>query len=229
MKNEWRYYFERMETTIMSEKWFWLSDWAANLEIWEDDLVEASSESNHTFISFEQLMKQPKNLYTSIAGLKNADCVVAWGLGSLCFMLSAKDRPAKQKWILLAPVFDFCDEDGGWTKRNVEMLARQVTKANKPTLEIFLELLGPCDEQIQEQWMEKALKMNPETLALGLDFLCQNKIDEPLENKGETIVYYGREDQIILPVLAKKASSVIPSAKFQERPKSGHWPHTLIL
>jgi len=218
-----------METTIMSEKWFWLSDWAANLEIWEDDLVEASSESNHTFISFEQLMKQPKNLYTSIAGLKNADCVVAWGLGSLCLMLSAKDRPANQKWILLAPVFDFCDEDGGWTKRNVEMLARQVTKAIKPTLESYLELMGPCDEQIQEEWMEKALKMNPQTLALGLDFLCQNKIDEPLENKGETMVYYGREDQIILPVLAKKAASVIPSAKFQERPKSGHWPHTLIL
>lgn len=213
----------------MSEKWFWLSDWAANLEIWEDDLVEASSESNHTFISFEQLMKQPKNLYTSIAGLKNADCVVAWGLGSLCLMLSAKDRPANQKWILLAPVFDFCDEDGGWTKRNVEMLARQVTKAIKPTLESYLELMGPCDEQIQEEWMEKALKMNPQTLALGLDFLCQNKIDEPLENKGETMVYYGREDQIILPVLAKKAASVIPSAKFQERPKSGHWPHTLIL
>ena len=213
----------------MSEKWFWLSDWAANLEIWEDDLEEASSESNHTFISFEQLMKQPKNLYTSIAGLKNADCVVAWGLGSLCLMLSAKDRPANQKWILLAPVFDFCDEDGGWTKRNVEMLARQVTKAIKPTLESYLELMGPCDEQIQEEWMEKALKMNPQTLALGLDFLCQNKIDEPLENKGETMVYYGREDQIILPVLAKKAASVIPSAKFQERPKSGHWPHTLIL
>src|SRR5574344_1511518 len=218
-----------MQTTIMFVIWFWLSYWAANMEIWEDDLVEASSESDHTFISFEQLMKQPKNLYTSIAGLKNADCVVAWGLGSLCLMLSAKDRPAKQKWILLAPVFDFCDEDGGWTKRNVEMLARQVTKAIKPTLESFLELMGPCDEQIQEQWMEKALKMNPETLALGLDFLCQNKIDEPLENKGETIVYYGREDQIILPVLAKKASAVIPSAKFQERPKSGHWPHTLIL
>ena len=136
----------------MSEKWFWLSDWAANLEIWEDDLVEASSESNHTFISFEQLMKQPKNLYTSIAGLKNADCVVAWGLGSLCLMLSAKDRPANQKWILLAPVFDFCDEDGGWTKRNVEMLARQVTKAIKPTLESYLELMGPCDEQIQEEY-----------------------------------------------------------------------------
>jgi len=65
-KNYWRENFEQMETTIMSEKWFWLSDWAANMGIWEDDLVEASSESDHTFIAFEQLMKEPKNLYTSV-------------------------------------------------------------------------------------------------------------------------------------------------------------------
>ena len=44
----------------MSEKWFWLSDWAADMEIWEDDLVEASPEADHTFISYEKIMKQPK-------------------------------------------------------------------------------------------------------------------------------------------------------------------------
>lgn len=213
----------------MSEKWFWLSDWAANMQIWEDDLVEVCPEADHTFIAFEQMMKQPKNLYTSIAGLKNADCIVAWGLGSLCLMLSAEDRPKGQKWILLAPVVDFCDEEGGWTKRNVEMLARQVVKATKPTLESFLELMGPCGELIQEDWIETAMKMKPEILAQGLDFLCQNKIEEPIENNGETLVYFGREDQMILPALAKKAKPILPSATFQERPKSGHWPHTLIL
>lgn len=213
----------------MSEKWIWLSDWAADLEIWEDDLVEASPEADHTFVSYEKLMKQPKNLYTSIAGLKKADCVVAWGLGSLCLMLSAADRPQGQKWILIAPVVDFCHEAGGWSKRNLEMLARQTIKVIKPTLESFLELMGPCDELIQEQWVETASKMDAETLALGLNFFCQNKVEVPLEDKGETTVYYGREDQIVLPTLAKIAMPILPFAKFQERPKSGHWPHTLIL
>ena len=31
----------------MNEKWIWLPDWASNLGIWEDDLMDVAPSANH--------------------------------------------------------------------------------------------------------------------------------------------------------------------------------------
>lgn len=213
----------------MSENWLWLSDWASDFNIWSDELSEASSDAVHTFVSYEEIIKKNAAIYESITGLKNADTVVASGFGALVLLLSAEQRPKNQKWILLSPFVDFCDEAGEWSCLSVQGLARQIKKAPKPSLESFLDLMGPCDEEVQEQWLSTALKMDLDLLSKGLEFLTQNKLTNVLNEEAPTSIYYGRENQFIPPALVKKCLEYIPFAVFKERPKSGHWVQTLIL
>lgn len=213
----------------MAEKWVWLSGWASDLSIWEDDLSEVKSNAGHQFVSFPEVIKNSDDLYQSIPELAKADCVVAWSLGTLALMRSAKKRPKGQRWILLAPIVDFCNEASGWPVKNVMLMAKQITKIPRSTLENFVELMGPCDDEIRENWMETALQMNSETLAFGLEYLKNNKIEEPLEDRGPTEIYFGREDQVVTPEMVKLAVPFLPFAQIHERPKSGHFPQTLIL
>ncbi len=213
----------------MSKKWMWLSGWASDLSIWEDELSEAEAAANHEFISFSKIIENPDNLYQSIPGLAKADTVVAWSLGTLALMRSASKRPQGQRWILLAPVVDFCNETSGWNSKNMMLMAKQVVKIPRSTLENFMELMGPCDEEIQKAWLNTALQMNLEKLALGLEYLKDKRVETPLADMGPTEIHFGREDQVVTPEMVKLTEAVLPFAVINERPKSGHWVQTLIL
>lgn len=207
----------------------WLSGWASDLNIWEDDLSEVETAAAHEFIPYSKIMENPDHLYQSIPGLAKAETVVAWSLGTLALMRSAAKRPQGQRWILLAPIVDFCNEASGWNSKNVMLMIKQVVKIPRSTLENFMELMGPCDEEIQEAWMNTALQMNLEKLALGLEYLKDNRVETPLADGGPTEIHFGREDQVVTPEMVKLAQAMLPFATINERPKSGHWVQTLIL
>ena len=95
----------------MSEKWIWLPDWASNLGIWEDDLMDVAPSANHIYVQYSQLaefLEHPMD----IPELKKSSTVVAWGLGALSLLCSGAGPQKGQKWILLSPYADFCDEIG---------------------------------------------------------------------------------------------------------------------
>ena len=90
----------------MSEKWIWLPDWASNLGIWEDDLMDVAPSANHNYVQYSQLaeyLEKPEE----IPEFKKASTVVAWGLGALSLMCSTAGPQKGQKWILLSPYADF--------------------------------------------------------------------------------------------------------------------------
>ena len=98
----------------MNEKWIWLPDWASNLGVWEDDLADVASAASHDYVPYGQMadfLEHPMDL----PDFKKASTVVAWGLGALSLMCSAAGPQKGQKWILLSPYADFCDEIGHWT------------------------------------------------------------------------------------------------------------------
>lgn len=210
----------------MEEKWIWLPDWASNLALWEDELSEVAS-ADHTFVPYEEMAKCLDDAY-KISGLAKADTVVAWGMGALVLMLSVKNKPAKQKWILLSPFADFCDESSPWDEHNLQFMAKQMSQTVEPGLNSFAEQLAEEFEDWQDDWLSAAKKMSVKSLVDGLHFLASQQLTEAIENSGNIQVVYGRFDKAVLPEQTLKLKALLPKAIFKERPKAGHWPPLLL-
>ena len=212
----------------MSEKWIWLPDWASDLTLWEDDLTEVDSSAHHVFIPYEKMVKSLDSLY-KINGMSSSSTVVGWGMGAFALLMNAANRPEGQKWILLSPFADFCDDSGDWTEQNLTFMARQIRTTVEPALKSFEEQFNEEFGEWQDDWRRAASKMDPELLAEGITYLAQNKLSKPLENSDDIQVLYGRMDQAIPPAQTLKLKEFLPKASFRERPKAGHWPPMLLL
>ena len=212
----------------MSEKWIWLPDWASDLTLWEDDLTEVDSSAHHVFVPYEKMVKSLDSLY-KINGMSSSSTVVGWGMGAFALLMNAANRPEGQKWILLSPFADFCDDSGDWTEQNLTFMARQIRTTVEPALKSFEEQFNEEFGEWQDDWRRAASKMDPELLAEGITYLAQNKLSKPLENSDDIQVLYGRMDQAIPPAQTLKLKEFLPGAEFKERPKAGHWPPMLLL
>ena len=221
-----RNFFERV--CIMEEVWFWLPDWASDMSLWEDDLLNVAPSADHTFISFEKLSVALDDIY-QIPGLSKATTVVGWGLGALAMLRSAASRVDGQKWILLSPYADFCDESGEWTKQNVKFMARQCLSNPEPSLNTYAESFENECGDWQDDWMSAAKKIDRDKLSRGLNFLADCVLAEPLADSSNIQVLYGRQDVCVPPVQTLKLKAFLPNATFKERPKAGHWPPLLLL
>lgn len=221
-----RNFFERV--CIMEEVWFWLPDWASDMSLWEDDLLNVAPSADHTFISFEKLSVALDDIY-QIPGLSKATTVVGWGLGALAMLRSAASRVDGQKWMLLSPYADFCDESGEWTKQNVKFMARQCLSNPEPSLNTYAESFENECGDWQDDWMSAAKKIDRDKLSRGLNFLADCVLAEPLADSSNIQVLYGRQDVCVPPVQTLKLKAFLPNATFKERPKAGHWPPLLLL
>ena len=88
-------------------KWTWLSGLASDWNIWEDELTVADMDAEHRFVPYVKEVQSLQNIY-SLSEVKNADVLVGMDFSALLMLKSVKHRPVKQKWILLAPIIDFC-------------------------------------------------------------------------------------------------------------------------
>ena len=212
----------------MKEKWLWLPDWAADLSLWEDDLVEAAPSADHSFVPYETMAKNLNDVY-AIPGAKNASVIVGWGLGALLLLLNGSRKPQGQRRILLSPYADFCDEDGAWTEQNLIFMARQFKTTVEPGVNAFEELLSEEFGEWQDDWRDHAMKIDSALLAEGINFLASHKIENPLDKCEDIQVLYGRMNQLIPPKQTLKLKEFLPGASFKERPKAGHWPPMLLF
>ncbi|MBQ5464341.1 MAG: alpha/beta hydrolase [Fibrobacter sp.] len=212
----------------MNEKWIWLPDWASNLGVWEDDLADVQPSASHTYTPYDQMadyLEHPMD----IPGLKKASTVVAWGLGALSLMCSSSTHPKGQKWILLSPYADFCDEIGHWTVPNLHFMAHQLQTTTEPALKAFMELFEEDFGDWQDDWFENAKKYNAESLSKGLLYLSSHRVESVVPGSRDILVLYGRMDTTVEPAWTLKLKEFLPEAEFKERPKAGHWPPMLLL
>lgn len=212
----------------MAEKWFWLPDWASDLSLWEDDLVEAEPSADHTFVPYGEMACSLEQIY-KIDGLLDADTVVGWGLGALALLKNVSSRPQNQKWILMSPFADFCGEDGYWTEQNLLFMARQTQTSAEPSIKAFMELFVDEFGEWQDDWAKCAKKMPAKALSDGLAYLAKNRIEEEITGCENIKILYGRLNQTIKPSMTLALKEFMPKAEFKERPKAGHWPPMLIL
>lgn len=212
----------------MNEKWIWLPDWASNLGVWEDDLVDVAPAASHVYVPYGQMadfLEHPMDL----PDFKKASTVVAWGLGALSLMCSAAGPQKGQKWILLSPYADFCDEIGHWTVPNLHFMAHQLSTTTEPALKAFMELFEEDFGDWQDDWFRDAKKYKADSLAKGLMYLASHQVTSVVPNSSDIQVLYGRLDNTVEPKLTLKLKEFLPQAEFRERPKAGHWPPMLLL
>lgn len=212
----------------MNEKWIWLPDWASNLGVWEDDLADVASAASHDYVPYGQMadfLEHPMDL----PDFKKASTVVAWGLGALSLMCSAVGPQKGQKWILLSPYADFCDEIGHWTVPNLHFMAHQLSTTTEPALKAFMELFEEDFGDWQDDWFRDAKKYKADSLAKGLMYLASHRVTSIVPNSSDIQVLYGRLDKTVEPKLTLKLKEFLPQAEFRERPKAGHWPPMLLL
>ena len=212
----------------LNEKWLWLPDWASDLSLWQDDLTEVESSASHTFVPYETMVDKLDDLY-KVPGLSKAGVVVGWGMGAFLLLMNLKQKPAEQRWILLSPYADFCDEDSDWTATNLHFMARQMQTTTEPGLNSFAEQFEDEFGEWQDDWMDCAKKISAENLAKGITYLADHKITEPLGDCNGVEVIYGRMDRAVPPSQTLKLKDLMPGAVFKERPKAGHWPPQLLL
>lgn len=212
----------------MSEKWFWLPDWAGDLSLWEDDLSMVDSSADHTFVPYEKMTPFLEHPY-DLPGLAKCSTAVGWGLGALVLLKNADKRPKGQKWILLSPFTDFCSDDGSWTEQNLLFMAHRTLTTKEPSLNAFMELYENEFGDWREDWLKSAEKMNAQSLCDGLSYLARNRIESEVPVEAETKVLYGRLDEAIKPEMTLSLKPFLQGAEFRERPKAGHWPPMLLL
>ena len=136
-----------------NEKWIWLPDWASDLSLWQDDLTEVESSADHTFVPYETMVDNLGDLYR-VSGLPKADVVVGWGMGAFLLLKNHAKKPAAQRWILLSPYADFCDEASDWTATNLHFMARQMQTTTEPGLNSFAEQFEDEFGEWQDDWMD---------------------------------------------------------------------------
>lgn len=212
----------------MSEKWIWLPDWASDLSLWEDDLTDADASAKHTFVPYETMAAHLDDIY-AVDGLAKANTVVGWGLGAFLLILWAAKRPKGQKWILLSPFADFCDESGPWNSENLLFKAREMHSSIDVGLNAFKEQFDDEFSDWPDEWLAAAKKMDATLLANGLKFLAAHRVESVVENSEDTQVLFGRMDQDVTPAMTLRLKEFLPKATFKERPKSGHWPPMMLF
>ena len=212
----------------MSEKWIWLPDWASDLSLWEDDLTDADASAKHSFIPYEKMAPHLDDVY-AIDGLSKANTVVGWGLGAFALLLGASKRPQNQKWILLSPFANFCDEEGPWNSENLLFKAREMHTSLDVGLKAFKEQFDDEFSDWPEEWLDAARKMDATLLADGLKFLAAKKIENVIEDSDNIQVLFGRMDQDVTPAMTLRLKELLPKTSFKERPKSGHWPPMMLF
>ncbi|MCL2283349.1 MAG: hypothetical protein FWC26_08540 [Fibromonadales bacterium] len=160
----------------------WVSGWASDISIWEDEIYERFPDYSHRFIDYFELVESDFNV------MPESEIVVGWSLGTLALLNNLDRKAEEQKWILVCPITDFC---ACW--RPAEVMAT--------TLESFAALLGDVDGK--DKWMENAMRYSPEQLRAGLEFLVKTHVSVETDNYPSlqcdaTIhAFFGAQDKIV--------------------------------
>jgi len=166
----------------------WVSGWASDISIWEDEIYERFPLS-HRFVDYWDLVSGcPDDFWDKNPRIAESQTVVGWSMATLALLRNLHKKPAEQKWILICPIADFCGK-GCWKPSAV----RATTPAN------FSALMGDVPKEESEKWVENAMRYSPQQLAAGLDYLIEKKADfTKISGNGLNIeLIFGKEDRVV--------------------------------
>lgn len=201
----------------------WISGWASDISQWKTEITARFPQHAHTFLDYGDLLPEPDTLWERHPGLARADHIVAWSMGTLALLRQVQFKPSSQRWTLVAPIFDFCAPDIGWSRRTVHRMASQVRVDPRATLAQFATLMGPAPPTTVAAWLERALRYTPEQLAMGLLYLAEKNAASPHQSTDGMIRYlWGSSDRVVPPMQQRclGPQAHIPPVVLEDL---GHW------
>ncbi len=194
----------------------WISGWASDISIWEDEIRERFPDYTHRFVGYSDLISSEEFV------VPKSEIVIGWSMGTLALLRNLHKKPKEQKWILVCPIADFCAA-GCWPRVVMKIATncwpQAVVRAMTP--KIFSALMGKIPKIEKEKWLENAMRYSPKQLALGLDYLVQKKADLTVPCQNVSLLF-GKRDKIV--PLAQK-NLFLPGAGWQIHifENLGHW------
>ncbi len=182
----------------------WISGWASDISIWEDEICERFPGYSHRFVGYSDLISSEEFV------VPKSEIVVGWSMGTLVLLRNLHKKPKEQKWILVCPIADFCAA-GCWPHKAV----------SATTPKIFSALMGKISEIEKEKWLENAMRYSPKQLALGLDYLAQNKADLTMPCQNVELLF-GKQDKIV-PLAQKELFLSGSGWRIHIFENLGHW------
>jgi pimeloyl-ACP methyl ester carboxylesterase len=200
-----------------------VSGWASDVSVWEDEIYERFPNFSHRFVDYFDLLPNPDDFWDRNPRVGEAGLVVGWSMGTLALLRNLSKKPEGQKWILLCPIADFC-ADGCWQRSAVRATRQGILENTEQTLASFSNLMGEnISKPEREKWVENAMRYSPKQLAMGLDYLMEERAfvgaycNTPLQTPIRFI--FGERDRIV--PLAQKKLFKGQSVKVCEG--LGHW------
>jgi len=185
----------------------WVSGWASDISMWENEIYERFPNFSHRFVDYFDLLPEPD--------IGKAGLIVGWSMGTLVLLKNLHKISNEQKLILICPIADFCAK-GCWSLSAVRTTKQGILQNTEQTLMSFSALMGNVKKEDREKWVENAMRYTPKLLADGLDYLMQNKAD--VSKLGSNVkLIFGEQDEVV-PIAQKELFSYD-----METINSGHW------
>jgi pimeloyl-ACP methyl ester carboxylesterase len=187
-----------------------ISGWASDIDLWVPGRT----------LSYGDLLPEPDGIWERFPELREAEEIVAWSMGTLALLRNAHRKPKGQVWRLVCPIADYCHKSTGWSKQAVELTKQGILADTRATLVQFAALMGPCEPELQERWLAKALKYSPQDLAVGLDYLKDKTVVEFPEDLENIHLYFGERDQVVPIAQMELFPGAMPRSVVKG---AGHW------
>jgi len=201
----------------------WISGWASDISIWENEIYEQFPNYSHRFIDYFDLLPNPDDFWDNNPRVAEACTVVGWSMGTLSLLRNLQKKTPEQKWILLCPIADFCGK-GCWPPSAVRATRQNVLENREKAIMSFSSLMGDAPKEEREKWVENALRYSSKQLAQGLDYLLSEKTDA--NNLPPNIeLFFGEKDKVV--PLAQK--NLFPQGSATVCENSGHWLRDFLL
>ena len=204
---------------------YWISGWASDISIWEDEIYERFPNFSHCFTDYGDLIAgdDPDDFWDKNPRVAEDGIVIGWSMGSLALLRNLHKKPKEQKWILICPIADFCTE-GCWSRAAVRATRQGILENTEQTLVSFAALMGAQKEE-QKKWVENAMRYSTKQLVKGLDYLVQKKMDfSDFKDAEQLELIFGEQDKVVSPAQKELFTSLNKKElRIEIHENLGHW------
>ncbi|MGL1933975.1 MAG: hypothetical protein OCD01_03110 [Fibrobacterales bacterium] len=204
----------------------WIPGWASCFSIWKDEIEARFPEHQHIFWKYDELkIFENQELLESISVKFRNDIFIGWSLGSQLIMEQHESFAHIPKVILIAPIFNFCEKEFGWTPRVIDRMIRGLSTQKSAILQQFSQNMGV--NPVQKYWTKYAESLSTDDLIWGLEKLKNGSINSISGLKENTFAIYGKNDPIVPPKLVEKCTETFDFITFTRCDTMDHWPMSI--
>ncbi|MGL1901388.1 MAG: hypothetical protein OCC49_04575 [Fibrobacterales bacterium] len=204
----------------------WIPGWGSCFSIWKDEIEARFPQHQHIFWKYDELnIFEEQELLESITVKFRNDIFIGWSLGSQLIMEHHESFAHIPKVILIAPIFNFCEKEFGWTPRVINRMIKGLATQKTHILQQFSKNMG--ENKAQKPWIEYAEGLSTKSLIWGLEKLKNGAITSISGLTNNSYAIFGNNDPIVSPKLIEKFTETFDFITFTRCDTMDHWPMSI--